>query len=299
MSIFVLLCDFAAPNTVERVYRAHELNITLAEFRDVVQQELEAGTLVRVGRQALEKEKSLPMLLASDLFQKTSVKEVGAAFKRGHALVVDNAFRPGFAQRASAALLDFKEWAVRGGSRESLQFETRFVEPPNLPATIEWLRQALDSPATKAFMTTLSGRDCHGPLQLHASLYLPGDHINPHSDDGMGRSVAFVWNLTPSWHPLWGGEFVWLATGAAVQPRFNSLVLFPVSGHSHHLVTPVSPYATGRRLAVAGWWTAKSASAAKNKKKPKAVRSSAGAVKGLPGAAPLVSLGKKHRIVVL
>ena len=86
-------------------------------------------------------------------------------------------------------------------------------------------------------------------------MYLPGDHSLPHRDFGGNRSVAFVWHLTRQWQSEWGGHLYWCPSGTSIAPLFNCLILFNVAASSLHLVTAVSPYARGKRLAVSGWWT--------------------------------------------
>ena len=75
--------------------------------------------------------------------------------------------------------------------------------------------------------------------------------------DGL-RNVAFVWHLAKNWEPKWGGSFYWCSSLANLPASFNTLVLFNVNPRSVHLVTEVSPYAAGKRLAINGWWKASS-----------------------------------------
>jgi Rps23 Pro-64 3,4-dihydroxylase Tpa1-like proline 4-hydroxylase len=63
-----------------------------------------------------------------------------------------------------------------------------------------------------------------------------------------------VWHLTRDWNPSWGGDFYWIPSRASLPPSFNTLLLFVVTNQSDHFVTTVSPYASGQRLAINGWW---------------------------------------------
>jgi Rps23 Pro-64 3,4-dihydroxylase Tpa1-like proline 4-hydroxylase len=97
-----------------------------------------------------------------------------------------------------------------------------------------------------------------------ASWYLPGDHSLPHTDavthaDGEQRQVAFVWHLARGWRSEWGGALFWCPGNVYLAPTFNTLVLFTVGPNSYHFVSQVSPYAQGKRLAINGWWTGRTA----------------------------------------
>jgi len=88
--------------------------------------------------------------------------------------------------------------------------------------------------------------------------YGPGHFLTRHSDQ-VGqerRRIAYVLNLTPRWHPDWGGMLQFFERSGvprdAWEPRFNSLSLFDVS-HIHS-VTYVTPFAAGSRFALTGWY---------------------------------------------
>jgi Rps23 Pro-64 3,4-dihydroxylase Tpa1-like proline 4-hydroxylase len=87
--------------------------------------------------------------------------------------------------------------------------------------------------------------------------YRRGHFLTLHDDhDAAGtRVAAYVLNLTPSWPADFGGQLQFAdAHGqveVAVAPRLNSLSVFAVP--SAHLVTAVSPFASGARFALTGW----------------------------------------------
>lgn len=88
--------------------------------------------------------------------------------------------------------------------------------------------------------------------------YSSGHFLTRHSDqvDKERRRIAYVLNLTPRWHPDWGGMLQFFQSNGvprdAWDPRFNSLSLFDVS-HIHS-VTYVTPFAAGARFALTGWY---------------------------------------------
>ncbi|MEP0203259.1 MAG: 2OG-Fe(II) oxygenase family protein [Halioglobus sp.] len=88
--------------------------------------------------------------------------------------------------------------------------------------------------------------------------YGPGNFLTRHSDRVVQerRRIAYVLNLTPRWHPDWGGMLQFFEQSGvprdAWEPRFNSLSLFDVS-HIHS-VTYVTPFAAGSRFALTGWY---------------------------------------------
>lgn len=88
--------------------------------------------------------------------------------------------------------------------------------------------------------------------------YSSGHFLTRHSDAVAEerRRIAYVLNLTPRWHPDWGGMLQFFRSDGvprdAWEPRFNSLSLFDVS-HIHS-VTYVTPFAAGERYALTGWY---------------------------------------------
>src|SRR5262249_33374978 len=83
-----------------------------------------------------------------------------------------------------------------------------------------------------------------------------GEYALPH-DDSTGtasRAVAYIWYLTKEWRQEWGGALFWCPTGQYICPRFNMLVMFIVTPSNMHLICPVAPAATGKRLTINGFW---------------------------------------------
>lgn len=162
-----------------------------------------------------------------------------------------------------------EEWAklqkaIILGGRHGFQFcyetirlpragEERRDAPPLLGAFADFL----SSPATLAFLRTLTGMDDIAFADAHASRYRPGHFLSAHDDasEGMGRRAAYVLNLTREWRPDWGGLLLFYdQEGNIVRgytPGFNVLNIFAVP--RNHSVTWVTPLAGQPRYAVTGW----------------------------------------------
>ncbi len=86
----------------------------------------------------------------------------------------------------------------------------------------------------------------------------PGHYLTRHSDKIAleNRKIAYVVNLSPNWHPDWGGLLQFYedngASRDAWSPNFNSLSLFDV--RHIHAVTYITPYAAAPRYALSGWF---------------------------------------------
>jgi 2OG-Fe(II) oxygenase superfamily len=178
----------------------------------------------------------------------------------GNLVVIRDAFQAGFAERMFECLNSFSNWTLYEGYEEHFHYRHHNIYDERLfPDPLKRCHDVFASEPTKSFINHLSQQDCTGKVVFSASLYRPGDHSLPHNDlkihDGEQRQVAFVWNLTKGWRADWGGEFLWCKKSTAVEPAFNSLLLFNVDPGSMHFVTMVAPQAQSKRLAISGWWT--------------------------------------------
>lgn len=196
-----------------------------------------------------------------------ALERIGRWLRQGRLVVVRDAFQASFAERMHRCLDQADGWQPYEKFEERFQYRHHnLYDPGSFPADLTWCRALFDGAAAKALAGDLSGRDCTGPLVFSASRYLPGDYSLPHTDavghDGAVRQVAFIWHLARGWRPEWGGALYWCPRDLYLAPAFNTLVLFAVGPESYHFVTPVSPYATGKRLAINGWWTGSPAAAA-------------------------------------
>ena len=90
-----------------------------------------------------------------------------------------------------------------------------------------------------------------------ATRFGEGSFLSSHDDEvaGKNRHAAFVLGLSREWRPDWGGLLTFpeadSGTGEYFLPGFNCLYLFRVP--QPHLVSMVSPLATGERLSITGW----------------------------------------------
>ncbi|MFL6830760.1 MAG: 2OG-Fe(II) oxygenase [Sphingomicrobium sp.] len=90
-----------------------------------------------------------------------------------------------------------------------------------------------------------------------ATRYGPGHFLSIHSDEvaGLGRRLAYVFGVTPSWRAEWGGLLMFHDDGGdvthALVPRMNALNLFKVP--RRHSVSLVAPFAPLPRYSITGW----------------------------------------------
>lgn len=257
-AIFRVLAQFGERRSLADALRDCTEAVDAAGFAATVAGLARQGLLL--GDVAVEDE---PASLADALDPAVTdlLPEISEQLAAGRAVFVRDAFRPDFAGRVFAALDAAERWQLQESRGYGPHYRHHVlaadVEPPALAAC----RALFGSHAGKAFAARLTGRDCGGPLELGATRYLPGDFATPHADHKRARSLAFVWHLARDWEPAWGGQFVWCANGVQVTPTFNTLLLFNVAGATVHAVSPVSPYARGKRLSVTGWWSHTSAPA--------------------------------------
>lgn len=121
---------------------------------------------------------------------------------------------------------------------------TRFVRFLNETSVLEKIRE-------------ITGARAIARVDGHASRYTAGQFLTTHDDriEGRGRRAAYVLNLSPLWHPDWGGILQFFDGHGNVTrgytPAFNTLNLFAVP--QPHSVTWVTPLATAPRLSITGW----------------------------------------------
>lgn len=123
------------------------------------------------------------------------------------------------------------------------------------------LRQAFHTLNSETFleeMRQLSGYEELNYASMQATRFMPGQFITRHNDvvEAEGRRLAYVFNLTPQWHPDWGGLLQFFNNdGSTLQswtPSFNTLSLFGVN--NIHSVTYVTPFAKTPRYSITGWF---------------------------------------------
>jgi Rps23 Pro-64 3,4-dihydroxylase Tpa1-like proline 4-hydroxylase len=183
---------------------------------------------------------------------------VGEALRAGDLVHVPKALRADIADRAWAALdnaeLAFGPYEGRDAQGQFHYRHHRLFDLSQEPAELRTLRLVFGSEPTRRFVEELTGDNCDDDVTVSASWFQPGEYQLPHSDNVDNRRVAFVWHLTKAWAGDFGGELHWCPTGTSVTPAFNHLSLFHTAGGNKHAVTPVAPYARGKRLCINGWW---------------------------------------------
>lgn len=120
----------------------------------------------------------------------------------------------------------------------------------------EWL----NSEATLNLIRQVSGEDDVSLASVQATKFMPGHFLTRHQDinDRDKRRLTFNLNLTPNWHPDWGGLLQFYQTDGtprdAWAPDYNSMALFDVN----HIqsITYITPLAPVPRLSLSGWFRA-------------------------------------------
>jgi len=204
---------------------------------------------------------SLEFFLNRQVFaNKESRRQISDHLTGGGLVLIRDALQEAVALRMFECLDQYSDWKVYEDYKTQFHYHHHNIydgAPHSLD--LEWCRGIFASEPTKSLIQSISQRDCTGGTVLSASWYLPGDYSLPHDDftgePGGVRQVAFIWHLTKDWQYNWGGDLFWGPTNRYITPSFNSLILFNVGPKSFHHVTPVSPYATSKRLAISGWWT--------------------------------------------
>ncbi|MEM1150912.1 MAG: 2OG-Fe(II) oxygenase family protein [Pseudomonadota bacterium] len=127
-----------------------------------------------------------------------------------------------------------------------------------LPPAITAMTNDLMNPDILTFLNTLTGLADVTNVDAQLSQFRQGHYLTRHTDSprGQNRKLAFVWGLTPNWHPDWGGLLQFYEIDGtpklAFAPGFNTLDVFSVE--KVHAVTYVAPFAGGARHAVSGWY---------------------------------------------
>ncbi len=125
------------------------------------------------------------------------------------------------------------------------------------PAGLEDIKAFLNSKPVLEFIREVTGEQVtHADAQ--ATLYGPGHYLTRHRDQlpNENRRLAYVINMTPQWHPDWGGLLQFYEEDGtpldAWTPGYNLLSLFHTS--YIHAVTYVAPFAGAGRYGVTGWF---------------------------------------------
>jgi Rps23 Pro-64 3,4-dihydroxylase Tpa1-like proline 4-hydroxylase len=260
LDLYRVLLEFAQPATPRTVLRRTQVGMTAKEFDAVLAPLRENGLLVAESttETATKKEVTTPSLFNERIWGDPELRVALAEhLQAGHPCIIQNAMDAQFAEEVANALeaVGEDEWQVDEFASDAFNYRQHaLMHRSQFPHSLHRFEEFLDSPQTKSRMSKLTGTDCASATDVWATLYAPGDFASPHNDNPTARAVSFVWHLTRTWKPAWGGAFYWCETGNRLFPAFNTLVLFKVSARTEHLVCTTSPLAERKRLAVRGWW---------------------------------------------
>jgi Rps23 Pro-64 3,4-dihydroxylase Tpa1-like proline 4-hydroxylase len=115
----------------------------------------------------------------------------------------------------------------------------------------------LSSEPVLALVRRITGADDISFADAQGTAYGLGHFLTAHDDEvaGKSRRAAYVFNLTPSWRPDWGGLLLFHGADGHIEqgysPSFNALNIFAVP--QPHSVSMVTPFAARRRYSVTGW----------------------------------------------
>jgi hypothetical protein len=256
LELFQVLMMFAETRTAREVFDALEVDVTVDEFVHIV-----GGFHARGLLQPARVDDDGPDLRAwldPEIFgDPARVASIADRLRDGRAIVVPAALRPELADDVHGELQRTTQWRVAEGGHDFFHFRSCNLERiAGRGAALTRCSELFGSAATRRFIAELSGEDCGGAAQVAASWYRPGEYALPHNDLVIdhARSVAFIWYLTRDWRQDWGGALFWCPSGQYLLPAFNVLIVFRVMPANMHLVCPVAPGATSRRLAVNGFW---------------------------------------------
>jgi len=122
---------------------------------------------------------------------------------------------------------------------------------------LDQLASFLSSAPVLALLRQVSGCGRIDFADAQATCYRAGHFLTRHDDDveGKGRRAAYVFGLTGSWRPEWGGLLLFHAPDSNIEhgylPRMNALTLFAVP--RAHSVSLIAPFAGRPRYSVTGW----------------------------------------------
>lgn len=201
------------------------------------------------------------------------LKEAAQHLQQGHLVVIQDAFKVEFAESAWSIMTDpVLEWEPFVVTKKDGHnfFKHKPVKKCN--ESMLGVEKIFEHSDSRKFLANLlygdgvpsiAGRNdpqenLDGEFVALPSWYRPGDHSNPHNDRMADRKLTYLWQLAKDWKPEWGGAFYWASaytTNAFQHPTFNTLLLFAVTPHSDHGVTPVTQASEGhRRLTFGGWY---------------------------------------------
>ena len=256
LDLFRVLMVFAGKTTIREAYRSLDVDVDIEEFAKIVSDFVDRGLLRHdhAEREGI----GLQHLLNPDIvWSPALIERVSAWMRQGRIVVVPNALPLEFAERVHSDLDRSTDWTAVEDAYDFFHFRACTMDRlDGRSAALTECSRVFKSAMTRRFIGELSGEDCSGEAGVIGTWYRPGEYALPHHDliADNPRSVAFVWYLAKDWRSEWGGALFWGPTGQYIRPQFNTLVTFSVLPSSIHLVCPVSPCATAKRLTINGFW---------------------------------------------
>ena len=127
----------------------------------------------------------------------------------------------------------------------------------NMDHFLHRFHEFINTPEFLEFIQEISGMENIRFADSRATAYGPGHFLTLHHDNVQGerRFLAYVFNFTPEWNPIWGGALQFLGLGGHIEegfvPNFNSLNIFEIP--QDHAVSYVTPMALKTRYSINGW----------------------------------------------
>ncbi|MCX2973619.1 2OG-Fe(II) oxygenase [Halieaceae bacterium IMCC8485] len=157
------------------------------------------------------------------------------------------------------------EEMIYAGAKEGFQYRYKAVpiydvyHDGSLPGHFfNTLFEFLNSDAFLNFGRQLLGRPEIGFCDAQATCFEAGHFLTTHDDDigGKNRVAAYVISMTKNWNPNWGGALQFFNEQGNIEegflPAFNTLNVFQIP--QSHAVEFVTPFASGPRLSITGWF---------------------------------------------
>lgn len=136
---------------------------------------------------------SIESVLNPKVFSDLSLWQgITRALKAGRLCLIQDAFRPKFADRIHRSLGAVEDWDLRERfDQPYFSYRYHNLNDPDLyPKDLKLCRKIWGSAATRRFMGKLAGCDASGPVQFSGTHYFPGDFALPHTDVSDTRSLA-------------------------------------------------------------------------------------------------------------
>jgi hypothetical protein len=257
LSLLQVVMAFTEAKSARRAYQELDgADVDIEQFGSIVRHLTERGVLLPAPDD--EGELDLSQMLNPRIFGDPAlVERIGGWMRQGRAIIIPDALPGEFAEQVHRDLDRSTHWAVSEGGHDFFHYRNSGIgRLDGLSPALTRCNRLFTSAATRRFIAEISGQDCAGDAHVAAAWYRPYEYALPHNDAAGNalRSVAYIWYLTKDWRREWGGSLFWCPTGQYLGPGFNVLAMFSAAPANFHLVCPVSPAATAKRLTINGFW---------------------------------------------